>query len=478
MVNAGRGDPTLTNVTFSGNNGESTGGAMYNEDSRPLLTNCILWGNSAPIGAQIHNAGNSPPSVMYSDVEGGYSGEGNIDADPLFVDPVRADQAPTLAGGYRLTGSSPAVDVATNDAVTVDTDLDGNPRIVDGTGDGSAVVDMGAYEFQNSLSWLTLIKQGEGTVTSTPEGIDCGSVCTAGFPAGTEVTLTATAETGWAFGGWSGDVESADNPLTLTIEGDTDLTATFTQEGHTLGLTVVGQGDVDVDPDQASYDHGDAVTLTATADTGWTFGGWSGDIASTENPLPLTMGSNKTLTATFGLKTYVITPTASAGGVITPSRPQTVNHGDDITFTIAATGGKRIVDVLVDGISQGAISSYTFIDVTAEHTISATFAPRSGPGFSSGDHTTFVVGRAEVFTVKATGVPTPTIALSGGLPDGVTFTNSGNGTATLSGTPPVGSAGVYPLTFTASNGVAPDVNQAFTLTVNARVYLPLVLTDW
>jgi hypothetical protein len=77
--------------------------------------------------------------------------------------------------------------------------------------------------------------------------------------------------------------------------------------------------------------------------------------------------------------------------------------------------------------------------------------------------------------VTTTGVPTPTVGLTGMLPEGISFSDNGDGTATLSGTPGPGSAGEYALTLTASNGVAPDATQAFTLTVNTRVYLPLVL---
>jgi len=149
MANANGSIPTLTNVTFSGNRAhEGAGGGMHNLDSSPTLVNCIVWGNAAPASPQMHNAGTSMPNLTYSLIQGGYAGEGNIDADPLFVNPVSADQAPTTAGDYRPRFGSPAIDAGTNDAVTVDTDLDGNPRIVDGTDDGNAIVDMGAYECQ------------------------------------------------------------------------------------------------------------------------------------------------------------------------------------------------------------------------------------------------------------------------------------------------------------------------------------------
>ena len=85
--------------------------------------------------------------VTYCCVEGGYEGEGNIDADPLFVGPDNDD--------FHLSPGSPCIDAADNTAVPEDitTDLDGNPRFVDDpdtedTGIGYPCVDMGAYEFQ------------------------------------------------------------------------------------------------------------------------------------------------------------------------------------------------------------------------------------------------------------------------------------------------------------------------------------------
>ncbi len=463
-------DPMLVNVTFSGNQADS-GGGVYNNDSCPTLVNCILWGNTPD---SIVDVAGSGPAVTYSAVEGGYPGQGNIDVDPRFVDPVSAAEAPTTAGNHRLTSTSPAIDAGTNDVLTVDIDLDGNPRVVDGTGDGNAVVDMGAYEFQTPL--LTVSKEGEGLVTSAPAGIDCGSICAAGFPTGTVVSLTTTADPGWTFTQWSGDCTGTDI-CQVTMDDDRSLTAHFSQNEYTLDVHIVGQGGVDAEPEQDSYFYGDVVTLTATTELDWTFVDWSGDVNSVENPLHLTMDSDKTLTATFQLKTYVITPTFGAGGVVTPSVPQTVSPGDDITFTIAASFGYHIDDVAVDGISLGAISSYTFINVVSNHTISATFAQGGPPQFVSADHTAFFAGQEDTFIVEATGVPTPTIALTGVLPSGVTFTDNGDGTAVLSGTPTVSSAGVYPLVFTARNNVAPDGTQAFTLTVKARVYLPLVLAN-
>lgn len=93
--------------------------------------------------------------------------------------------------------------------------------------------------------------------------------------------------------------------------------------------------------------------------------------------------------------------------------------------------------------------------------------PLVAPAITSGAATTFQVGKADSFTVIATGVPKPSLSEVGALPGGVDFTAQGNGTARLSGTPAVGSGGIYPITIKASNGVSPDATQSFTLTVQA-----------
>jgi len=73
--------------------------------------------------------------------------------------------------------------------------------------------------------------------------------------------------------------------------------------------------------------------------------------------------------------TKTITATASAGGTISPSGAVAVNQGASQTFSIAPASGYTIASVLVDGVSQGAPSSYTFSNVQAGHTIAASFTP-------------------------------------------------------------------------------------------------------
>jgi Right handed beta helix region len=138
--------PEVTNCTFSGNEA-SEGGGIYNYHSSPMLTNCILWGDSPD---ELVNTGDEEPVVAYSDIQGSYDGTGNIDADPLFAHPG--------SGDYHLGPGSPCIDAGTNDAPHVpDFDFEGDPRIMDGDRDGTAIVDMGVDEVYGYALYLPLV---------------------------------------------------------------------------------------------------------------------------------------------------------------------------------------------------------------------------------------------------------------------------------------------------------------------------------
>ena len=89
--------------------------------------------------------------------------------------------------------------------------------------------------------------------------------------------------------------------------------------------------------------------------------------------------ASHTIHAIFALNTYNITATAGANGSINPAGNVSVSCGDDQTFIIAANACYYISDVLVDGASVGAVSSYTFTTVTSDHTIEAVFAMYTPP---------------------------------------------------------------------------------------------------
>jgi len=131
---------------------------------------------------------------------------------------------------------------------------------------------------------------GAGSVSTEPSG--------SSFLYGTVVTLTATANADSTFNGWNGAVTGASNPVTVTIDSDKTVTATFSQKSfYTLTVNIVGSGVVT--PTSRSYISGTVVPITATANAGWSFAGWSGDLSGNANPTSLTLDGDKVITATF-----------------------------------------------------------------------------------------------------------------------------------------------------------------------------------
>lgn len=142
-------------------------------------------------------------------------------------------------------------------------------------------------------------------------------------------------------------------------------------------------------------------------------------------------------------------------------------------LTTTVTGGPTIYDIEVNGITGGGnilasipagrAQDEAGNDNTASETAVITFTPLE---ITSSDHVTFATGNPGSFTVTTIGVSSPTLSATGTWPSGIGFTDNGDGTATLSGMPEPGSVGTYHIVFTAQlDGVAPNVTQNFTLTV-------------
>src|SRR5204863_68711 len=86
------------------------------------------------------------------------------------------------------------------------------------------------------------------------------------------------------------------------------------------------------------------------------------------------VNANHTIAASFAVNVETITASAGTGGTISPSGAVSVNCGSNQTFTITPDACYTIQDVLVDGASAGAVATYTFSNVTANHIIAASFA--------------------------------------------------------------------------------------------------------
>ncbi|MBL8728038.1 MAG: DUF4082 domain-containing protein [Planctomycetes bacterium] len=213
------------------------------------------------------------------------------------------------------------------------------------------------------LRTLTVTASGGGSVTKDPD--------LANYVDGSSVQLTAVADPHHTFAGWSGDAGGTDNPLTVVMDGDKVVTATFTLDTHTVAVNTVGSGSVAKSPDLAAYDYGTTVDLTATADVGYTFTGWSGDASGTANPLTVLVDGDKVVTATFTLDMHTLSIQTVGGGSVSkdPDLP-TYPYGSTVVLTPDRSGG--FVFTGWSGDATGAANPLTLL-MDGDKDITATF---------------------------------------------------------------------------------------------------------
>src|SRR5665213_2775949 len=224
-----------------------------------------------------------------------------------------------------------------------------------------------------------------------------------------------------------------------------------------------------------------AITETGALPNGVLFTG--GTLAGT--PAAGTAGNYPiTITAHNGVggdATQNFTLIVNEGASITSANNTTMTVGIAGSFTFAGTGspapafsetgalpnGVLLTGGTLAGMPAAGTSGVYPITITAHNGVGAdatqsfTLTVDQTAGITSANNATMTVGVAGTFTFTATGLPVPTFSETGPLPGGVLFTSG-----TLAGTPAAGSAGSYPITVTAHNGIGTDATQTFTLTVN------------
>jgi hypothetical protein len=263
-------------------------------------------------------------------------------------------------------------------------------------------------------------------VTFTVGAAGTFNVTTTGFPTGASMLLskTGTLPSGVTFvdnhdgtatlAGTPAAASGGTYPLTITANNGAAPNAT-----QTFTLTI-NQAPVVTSANNVTFQTGVAGTFTVTT-TGFPTGASMVITKSGTLPAGVTFVNNNNGTATLAG-----TPNAGTGGTY--------------PITITANNG-----------------------VTPNGTQSFTLTVNQPPAITSANAVTFTVGTAGTFAVTVTGFPAPTVSETGSLPSGVTFNAA---TKTLSGTPAVGTGGIYNISFTASNGVGSNATQSFTLTIN------------
>lgn len=386
-------------------------------------------------------------------------------------------------------------------------------------------IDAGNGNLPDAIQVFTLTVDQPAAVTSVNHAtfgtgiLSNFLVTTSGFPAATGLTVTGAPADLTKAAGPNGTFTLSETPISSDI-GTYNITLTpingiggAVAQMFTLIVTAATAPEFVSPPTSATFTAGTAATPVTFTTTGIPQAHLS-ESSTPALPSNITFVDNGNGTATLsGTPTvpeggvYHLTITA-ANGVSPPATLDftlTINQG--IVFTSAAgttfTSGTAGSDVITtsgfptatltevgapagvtfvdNGNGTGTLSSTTAAVVGGVYTLTITAANSASssatqvftltidqaPAFTSASNAIFAGGLSLPFTITTSNseFPAPAITESGPLPGGLTLTDNGNGTATISGTPASNTQGVYIFTLTANNGVSPSATQVFTLTV-------------
>ena len=287
--------------------------------------------------------------------------------------------------------------------------------------DGASVGAVSSYTFSNVTANHTISASfAVNTYTINASAGPGGSISPSGAVAvsgGATQTFTITPNSGYRIADVLVDGSSvgAVSSFTFTnVNASHMISASFAANTYIIAASA-GVGGTITPSGSVSVNHGSNQIFTITPNTGYTVSNVVVDGSSVGAVATYTFNNvtaAHTISATFSVRTYTLTASAGTGGTISPSGIITVNHGANQTYTITPNTGYSVATVTVDGVSQGAITSFTFNNVTANHTISATFTANSytisasagaGGTISPSGNVTVSHGSNQTFTISPTG---------------------------------------------------------------------------
>ena len=177
------------------------------------------------------------------------------------------------------------------------------------------------------------------TLSIATAGTGSGAVSGTGtYNSGETAAVSATADSGSTFSGWTGPDAAACGSGTVTMNADKSCIATFMLDTHTLTITTSGSGSGTLSGG-GSYDYGATALVSATAHTGSTFSGWSGPDAAECAVGSVVMNADKSCTATFALIAYTLTIDTVGTGSGAVSGDGSYDYGATATVSAIAAAG-------------------------------------------------------------------------------------------------------------------------------------------
>jgi len=247
------------------------------------------------------------------------------------------------------------------------------------------------FDWVNIQSWAGGTTGGSPTsFTITASAGSGGSISPSGnvvVNKGNNQSFSITANSGFSISSVTvdGASQGAISSYTFSnVQANHTIAATFSQNVTNFTITASAGSGGSISPSGAvSVAQGSSKTFSITANSGFTVSSVTVDGANQGAITSYTFSNvqaNHTIAAAFSATStnFTITASAGSGGSISPSGAVSVAQGASQTFSISANSGFTISRVTVDGASQGAITSYTFSNVQANHTISASFQSSGG----------------------------------------------------------------------------------------------------
>ncbi len=431
--------PTQYTITVNANNnawGTVSGGGQYNAGATCTLHATPASGYQFDSWKKNGSVVSTNPNYSFTVTESA-TYTAYFSAEPVTYYTITVNASPSnggtvTGGGTYPAGSSVTLTATPNNGYAFSQWQDGstaNPRTITVNGDAT---------------YTATFTQLQYTITTSVSPAGAGTVTGGGaYHYGEQVTLTATANSGYEFQGWSDGVTN--NPRTITVTGNATYTAVFGEVGTTYynvttSVSPAGAGTV---TGGGTYEAGSVIVLTATANPGYTFNRW--DDSSTQNPRTVTVNSDLSFTAIFTQNQYTITVVANPSNAGTVSGGGAYHYGEYATLTATAYSGYEFV-----GWSDGSSQNPHQVMVTGNATYTATFT-QSGTTYYT---VSAYISPAGAGTVSGTGTfpAGATTTLTATANNGYTFDHWNDGSTT------------NPRTVTVNN------NMSFTAYFNANQY--------
>ena len=321
-------------------------------------------------------------AVNSAGLESGYSSEVMYESSSTVVT-YAITSSSGLNGSITPVGTTTVTQGANQ---TYSISPDSNYHIKDVQVDSVSIGPVSEYIFSNVMSSHDIYATFEADQTTVTHTITAsceanGSISPAGLSnviSGSDITFNITPIANYHIKDVQVDGVSvgAVSPYTFfNVTTDHTITASFDINTYIIAASSAPNGSISP-PGNVPVVHGDSQTFTIIPDVGYEIGQITVDngiVAPTSSYSFTNVKSDHSISVNFVPYIYTITASAGDYGSISPVGLLSVEHGSSQTFTISAATGYFIADVLVDGDSMGAVTSYSFTNIVANHTIFASF---------------------------------------------------------------------------------------------------------